>query len=1448
MSSVSVAQSSVTQRKNGSASYGNILVHKGGKMVIFGDHHFQNGAIGTVRGVSLPDEIPLVGIKSAYYYSPTGKGVDGYVKYLGTSVTSDFEFPVASTGIGSGLINPDIKLKLTQPYGNTVAYFAANPKTSALVSKYSDGTSYDQPLPLGGSVNSGLFDDQVYQNRIYTSGYWAVKGTTKTKIRFNYTSSISGLLNGRDLAVLGWSKTQRKWQVISTPPNIGTPKVGSTGTIETQNLITPDDYVVFTLGEVYDKTADIPITVESFDNQGNPKTAFTHGSVVTFKIKIENKGSEEVTSLSFDSFYPTGLELDGVPKVSPGVTQGATKLLNGGQSIPFTITSLGSGQIVQIETKAIYQSDEILTKKIENISTPGLTDLNTSDDKLEAEINSGRTNLKVEIAGPKNGVQEDLEQEFTVSVENITDSYSVDITSPMEIYIDLKNLPSVQKLTSTTPVITFTGTSPLPPSDPGTFVTSSALPSGIPEGTDAVWTVPPLKKGQRAELKYKVTVPDNQAGGQIETEISLKDRDKLDETRPSGNEADNDILSYSQIIKEKQTELKLEVSKLGAPFIVENSRQTFQLRVENLNGRDIGPFAIDLNLISNQDFARVTLAPNAGGTRGLVSHFDPSPDPVRKNIAWKLSRLNVGEHATIQYVVDVPLGKAGKYLETNVSFQDVNLDSTKNDDDSSFKELIQHMQSDLVVKLEKKGVQFINSGTEETYTLTVFNKPSNVSNDLKNLKIAINIDKYNQTLTQTAPGVGIFTDSGNGDGGIWSIPQLKINSTAKFEYTTKISSSPTQKNITNTVSVEKEPGTSYGPDISHPSLADKLASTLPVVDINIGARVSSSEEGKGVCEGQTVLFTISADNNKGSSYDFKNLEYTLKIDPRFHIDISGITGMGTFTSNSNNGEWLWNIGTLNHGTIAILNINATVPENSNLDSQKMSVEIIATNNRYGLDNSNKDKIDPLKINKLSSSLTVDNKVDLFVGLSATKSSLVKQQYSNFTLTIENRGGYSVKDVVLPTNFEAVLPSKLYQIIPSDGGATYDTTTGQFKVPNIPPGGKVELKYFFDAPNKAGTIVFQVDNNRIISNRIDNNATTDITSLPIKVEDIDADFIDLHVQLTADKNKVIRTETFNYIITVQNLGRDAAENLSIIDKLPSDLIFKSATSEKGSYDSGKGLWLIGSLSPQEGQKKLVITVRVRRETTKNKITNDITRIAFDNNPFLRYHSFVDDLTEVVEVDIKAPFDTDNDGIPDLDEDTNGDGDPENDDDDGDGIPNYKDTDDDGDGIPTKKEVGDDPYKPVDSDGDGMPDYRDDDDDNDGTPTKDELRTGPNGDQVILDNNQNGIPDYLENKKSGLFYKNEYITLAQVITPNGDGYNDVFAIFEIQLYPDNEVKIYNSWGMEVFSTEAYGTRGNVFRGVGPSNEELPEGIYFCYIKFRVEGGKRDIIRTTSLFLKR
>lgn len=216
----------------------------------------------------------------------------------------------------------------------------------------------------------------------------------------------------------------------------------------------------------------------------------------------------------------------------------------------------------------------------------------------------------------------------------------------------------------------------------------------------------------------------------------------------------------------------------------------------------------------------------------------------------------------------------------------------------------------------------------------------------------------------------------------------------------------------------------------------------------------------------------------------------------------------------------------------------------------------------------------------------------------------------------------------------------------------------------------------------------------------------------------------------------------------------------------------------------------------------------------------------------------------------PIDTDGDNLPDyLDEDSDNDNVPdaiEAHDFDHDGIPDVvfigSDKDDDGlddafEGV-TQIDVDvndeiDDPINNLpNTDEDNESDYRDTDDDDDGIETIDEDLNG-DGDYANDDSDGDGIPNYLD---SDLEPQDDEVEVFNVITPNGDGVHDVLTIAGLEDFPENTIKIYNRWGVLVFTTNAYDTEGNVFDGTSNGrvtinqDRKLPVGTYFYILDYK------------------
>ena len=84
----------------------------------------------------------------------------------------------------------------------------------------------------------------------------------------------------------------------------------------------------------------------------------------------------------------------------------------------------------------------------------------------------------------------------------------------------------------------------------------------------------------------------------------------------------------------------------------------------------------------------------------------------------------------------------------------------------------------------------------------------------------------------------------------------------------------------------------------------------------------------------------------------------------------------------------------------------------------------------------------------------------------------------------------------------------------------------------------------------------------------------------------------------------------------------------------------------------------------------------------------------------------------------------------------------------------------------------------------------------------------------------------------------LIIPNIITPNGDGYNDVFGIKKLILERENELTIYDRWGKSVFhqknykcvfKNNEYHNEEDAFKGLSRSGQKLSDGIYYYALKY-------------------
>lgn len=101
----------------------------------------------------------------------------------------------------------------------------------------------------------------------------------------------------------------------------------------------------------------------------------------------------------------------------------------------------------------------------------------------------------------------------------------------------------------------------------------------------------------------------------------------------------------------------------------------------------------------------------------------------------------------------------------------------------------------------------------------------------------------------------------------------------------------------------------------------------------------------------------------------------------------------------------------------------------------------------------------------------------------------------------------------------------------------------------------------------------------------------------------------------------------------------------------------------------------------------------------------------------------------------------------------------------------------------------------------------------------------------------------------------LEIYNAVATNSTNGNDFFRIENINNFPNNTVEIYNRWGVKVYGTQNYNSKGNVFRGISEGrgtlnkSDKLPSGTYYYIINYEYDDGtgKRMIKKAGYLHLE-
>ncbi|WP_298499694.1 Ig-like domain repeat protein [uncultured Methanobrevibacter sp.] len=437
---------------------------------------------------------------------------------------------------------------------------------------------------------------------------------------------------------------------------------------------------------------------------------------------------------------------------------------------------------------------------------------------------------------------------------------------------------------------------------------------------------------------------------------------------------------------------------------------------------------------------------------------------------------------------------------------------------------------------------YVNVSDVIKYTITVTNHgPSKAYgvNVTERLSPYLKLDRAKAT-----------TGSYNLTGGYWYIGDLEVGD---FETLTITAEVIHMGPITNTVWVT---GLGNDTNLSNNVASARNFTAVDLIDLRIYKTVNVTAEVVNVLD--IIQFNITVFNDGPSNATGVVVEEP--IDGHLKI-ISNKTSTGTYRGDT------WNIGYLAKGANATLTIVARIAYPGNISN---AVHV------FGFENESNYKNNYAAIKNLTAIANVDLKVTKEVNVSGSVNVTDKIK---FTINVTNNGPCNATGVYV----SEILSKHLKILSNTTTKGDYDGAT--WIVGDLNKGETQSLTIIAEVIS-AGTIsnavaIFGSDNDTNKSNN--NDSIENITSF---------DIVDLQINKTVD----IKTSTVNvsdrivFTITVKNNGPCDATNVNVTEKLSPHLKMIEYHTWASTYDVGKGIWYIGTLTKGDW-RELVITAEV-----------------------------------------------------------------------------------------------------------------------------------------------------------------------------------------------------------------------------------------------------------------
>uniref|UniRef100_UPI001431E270 Ig-like domain-containing protein n=1 Tax=Maribellus sediminis TaxID=2696285 RepID=UPI001431E270 len=997
---------------------------------------------------------------------------------------------------------------------------------------------------------------------------------------------------------------------------------GQTISNVTTSAVSPDQF------DPIDTTDNLEVTVVISDEadlqtvktlaSGNPTPA--EGDVVTFEITVTNNGAALASNVSLTDFLPAGL----TPTLNNGTTtvgsynagsglwtidtlrngESATLTLEGtvdagqsGATITNTTTAATGDQSDTTSTgddltESIIvdnSADIVITKTVDN-NTPNVGDTVVFTVQVTNNGPAYVTNLVVVDSLPAElalisatpdvgswtdptwtigdlavGVTASIDIEAEVLDAALTRATIVNVAGHTQDQLDSNVSPDdpteTISSTSVSDLVTVKGLSSAMtdsiveegetvsfvvtvanngPSDAPNVQLTDVVPAGLtvinadPMGfgtfdeVTGIWGIGTLANGDTAILYLDCTVDAGTGGTTLTNTVTSATSDFPDPT------SDGDTLSATVSVENYADLVTVKTLTSGDNTPSEGDLVSYEVTVTNNGPAQASNILITDSLSSG--LTGISVSADIGTTQLVGNVYE-----------WSIDVLNNGQVATMTMSGTVSAGTGGDTISNAIVDVGSNQIDTTNTGDSTVIDIIIGNEADLVtVKTLTSGNETPSEGDLVSYEVTVTNNGPARATDI------LIIDSLTSGLT----GVSVSADIGTAQlaGGVyeWSIDSLNNGQIATMTMSGTVDVGTGGDTISNIIV-----------DVGSNQIDTTTTGDSTIIDIVVGNEadivLSKTVDQVLHVEQDTVIYTVEVTNNGPALVT--NLVVTDTL-PAGLTYLSASTADGTWTSPN------WNIGTLTAGSTATLEIQATVD---------IGTSGVVTNTA----SHTQDQIDlNLGGDVPSANIIVPNLSGLVTVKTLISGDTVPQEGDivRYEILATNHGPSQATNVSLSDQLPAGLTATANNGVVSQG--TYNAGTGLWTIGTLDAGAFASLT--LEGTVDLGTAGDTIRNITTAAAGDQPDPLTDGDNLEVTVVvDNNADLV-TNKTLVSGNMTPVEGETVTYQIEVTNNGSAQATNVSLTDQLPAGLTATANNGQvsHGTYDSGTGLWTIGTLDNAE----------------------------------------------------------------------------------------------------------------------------------------------------------------------------------------------------------------------------------------------------------------------------